>query len=81
MEKRLRDPDSKHWQPTADFYAKIRGEFAPDKSVKLTISADERKKKRLKRLEEIESGVESQLENGDHIAVLEASDVKELNEG
>lgn len=29
--QRLQNPESRNWQPTADFVAKIRGSFAPEK--------------------------------------------------
>lgn len=43
--KRLEDPGSRHWQPTADFVAKIRGDFAPEKQVQVNLTPDQRNEK------------------------------------
>jgi|1_EtaG_2_1085319.scaffolds.fasta_scaffold79008_2 hypothetical protein len=42
IEERLEDPMSRHWQPTADYVAKLRGDFAPDKVVSVNLSPEER---------------------------------------
>lgn len=40
--ERLENPQSRHWQPTADFVAKIRGDFAPEKQVQVNLTPDQR---------------------------------------
>jgi hypothetical protein len=42
IEERLADPESKNWQPTVDFIAKVRGDFAPEKQITATISAEDK---------------------------------------
>ena len=42
---RLQDPDSKNWQPTADFVAKIRGDFAPEKHEQTIMTQEQRDRK------------------------------------
>ena len=42
---RLEDPEKAHWLPTADFYAKIKGEYAPDKQVVMSLSPEEREER------------------------------------
>lgn len=43
--ERLKDPNSRHWQPTADFVAKLRGDFAPEKHVNVNLDPVDRDKK------------------------------------
>lgn len=42
VKKRLENPMTPYWQPTADFVAKVRGEFAPDKTVNLNLTPEDR---------------------------------------
>ena len=43
--ERLKDPSSRHWQATADFVAKIRGDFAPEKQIQVSLNPEDRDKK------------------------------------
>lgn len=43
--ERLEDPGSRHWQPTADYVSKIRGDFAPEKQVIASLTPEDRDKK------------------------------------
>lgn len=40
--ERLLDPNSRHWQATADFVAKIRGSFAPEKHEHIHMKQEDR---------------------------------------
>jgi hypothetical protein len=40
IKARLKNPQSKNWQPTADFYAKIQGDFAPEKHVNVNVDPE-----------------------------------------
>lgn len=42
IRERLKDPKKAAWLPTADFYAKIKGEYAPDKQVQISLSSEDR---------------------------------------
>lgn len=42
VKERLKTPTSPYWQPTADYVAKIRGEFAPEKQIQMTLGAPDR---------------------------------------
>lgn len=44
VKHRLNDPDSKNWISTADFVAKVRGDYAPERHEVMGLSAEEREK-------------------------------------
>lgn len=45
VRRRLEDPESPYWQPTADYIAKIRGDFAPDRQLVANVSVEDRRQK------------------------------------
>lgn len=44
VDKRLEDPMTHYWQPTADFWAKITGQFAPEKQIVAQVTPENRRK-------------------------------------
>lgn len=40
--ERLQDPQSRHWQPTADYVSKVRGDFAAEKHAHVHLNESER---------------------------------------
>lgn len=54
VKKRLEDPLTQYWQPTADYVAKVRGDFAPTQQVNMNLTPEDRNKKYDEILELIE---------------------------
>lgn len=54
MEKRLQDPFSRYFQPSAEFVARVTGDFAPEKHEVSTMKSEERDAFYLKVVEKIE---------------------------
>lgn len=45
VKARLEDPMTSYWQPTADYVAKVRGDFAPTQNVNVNLTPEDRNKK------------------------------------
>lgn len=43
--KRLEDPASRHWQPTADYVSKVKGDFAAEKHEVYAMKGEDRDRK------------------------------------
>ncbi len=59
MKERLKDPLTRHFQPSAEFVTKVLGEFAPEKSVNLNLDSSDREAfygKVIQRVEALTSG-------------------------
>lgn len=64
VKHRLKDPESKYWQETATFAAKVRGDFAPEKHVNVTLTPGERDEK-MRKIEQLVGDNPIPIEDGD----------------
>ena len=74
MKERLKDPLTRHFQPSAEFVTKVLGEFAPEKSVNLNLDSTDREAFYNRVTERIEA-----LTEGDKVEPLpQATPVKKV---